>query len=470
MSRVDHLSWPEGVGVGVAPLVAGADLLPAATMRTLPRHEVRVRTCLTTWPRGDLLIDASPIVGLATDGALATFTYGSEEHALIAPLDDGRLAVAISDDSPAWDDGHFLQLVAVASRESSVDRSDFGVGLLGYGAIGAEHARAILSTPGLALAAVCDPKPERIAAARELAPDVRAHHTADDLLNDPLVDIVIISTPPDSHAHWALRTLEQGRHVILEKPMALTTRECDEILAAAADRNLLAAVYQNRRFDPDFRLIVESVRAGQIGEAFHLEAFVGGYGHPCNYWHSDAQVSGGALFDWGSHVIDQVLALFDGEVESVTALNHKRVWHDTTNADHARMTLHFDGGREATFIYSDLAAALKPRWYVLGTRGAITGDWRQESVIARSAIGTLDEDILAAADSPPIMRRHSPDGDLTTLVARPAEPHPFHADMALRLRYGFAPRVRGIESRRVVAMLEAAEESARLGGLPVKPA
>ena len=470
MSRVDHLSWPEGAGPGDVRLVAGADLPPGATYGTLPRHEVRVRPRLATWPRGDLLVDASPIPGLPADGALATFTYGSREHGLIAPLGDGALAIAMSDDSPGWDDPHVLQLVAVAAREASVDHRSFGVGLLGYGAIGAEHARAILATPGLALAAVCDPKPERVAAARDIAPDVHAHASADELFGDPSVDIVIVSTPPDSHAAWALRALEQGRHVIVEKPMALTTRECDDILASAAERGLLAAVYQNRRFDPDFRLIADSVGAGEIGEPFHLEAFVGGYGHPCNYWHSDADVSGGALFDWGSHVVDHVLALFEGEVESVTALNHKRVWHDVTNADHARMTLHFDGGREATFIYSDLAAALKPRWYVLGTHGAITGEWRQESVISRSPIGTLDEDILAAADSPPVVRRHSPDGAITTLVSRPIDPHPFHADVALSLRYGFAPRVRGIESRRVVAMLEAAEESARLGGLPVKPA
>jgi predicted dehydrogenase len=203
---------------------------------------------------------------------------------------------------------------------------------------------------------------------------------------------------------------------------------------------------------------------------FHLEAFVGGYGHPCNYWHSDASVSGGALFDWGSHIIDQVLDLIPGDVETVTAINHKRVWHDVTNADHARMTLLFDGGREATFVYSDLAAALKPRWFILGTTGAITGEWRDASVIARSPIGTLDEDVLAPADSPPRMRLHSSAGDITELSAPPAEPHPFHSDLALSLHYGLSPRVRGEQSRRVVAMLEAAEESARLGGMPVKPA
>jgi predicted dehydrogenase len=266
-----------------------------------------------------------------------------------------------------------------------------------------------------------------------------------------------------------MAALEHGKHVVVEKPMALTTRECDALIEFARGRGLALSVFQNRRFDPDYTLIRDSVRAGRIGEVFHLETFVGGYGHPCNYWHSDAGVSGGALFDWGSHIIDQVLDLIDGDVESVSAVNHKRVWHDVTNADHSRMTLHFTGGREATFVYSDLAAALKPRWYVLGTRGAITGDWRRESVLSRNAIGTLHEDHFAPADAPPHVKVHSADGDVTDLAFREAEPHPFHADLSLWLHYGLSPRVRGEQSRRVIAMLEAAEESARMGGLPVKP-
>lgn len=468
MPQPGDLIWPEGVSLAPGRIVMGIGA--AGPAGPLPRHEVRVRPRLATWPRGELLIEASPVTGLAPEGAAATFAYGSAEHGLITRLGDGRVAVAVSEDSPAWSDPAFLQLVAVAAREPAAEDRAFGVGLLGFGAIGAEHARAVIATPGLALAGVCDPKSERIEAARSVAPGVHPHASADALLGDPAVDVVIVSTPPDSHARWAIESLEQGKHVIVEKPMALTTRECDAILSTAADQGLLAAVYQNRRFDPDYRLIADTVRAGEIGEVFHAEAFVGGYGHPCNYWHSDADVSGGALFDWGSHVVDQLLDLFDGEVDYVTAVNHKRVWHDVTNADHARMTLHFDGGREATFIYSDLAAALKPRWYVLGTTGALTGDWRELSVVSRSTIGTLEEDVLAAADSPPVVRRHSASGDVATLAPRPAEPHPFHADLALRLRYGFAPRVRGEQSRRVVAMLEAAEESARLGGLQVKPA
>lgn len=450
-------SHPSGLQIGIAP------------GHPLPRHEVRMRPRLALWPRGDVMVVAEPIPGQPVAGALATFSHGLAEHALISRGSGGELVVALPEDSTAWAEPAFLELLAAAALADESAIRSRGVGLLGFGAIGAEHARAVRETAGLHLVAVCDRDPARAAIALASDPHARVHDTAEHLLDDPEVEIVVISTPPDSHAYWAMAALDRGKHVVVEKPMALTTRECDALIERAERDGLALSVYQNRRFDPDYAVIREAVRAGRLGEVFHVETFVGGYGHPCNYWHSDAAVSGGALFDWGSHIIDQVLDLIDGDVDSVTAVNHKRVWHDVTNADHSRMTLHFDGGREATFVYSDLAAALKPRWYVLGTQGALTGEWRRESVVSRNAIGTLDEDVLAAADAPPRVRLHSPEGDVTELAFRDAEPHPFHADLSLWLQCGFTPRVRGEQSRRVISMLEAAEESARMGGIPVKP-
>jgi predicted dehydrogenase len=428
-----------------------------------------MRSTFPQWPRGDVLLPAEPIPGLPAQGALVTFAHGLAEHALIARGPADELVVALPEASTVWSEPAFLELLAAAASSNPSGMASRGVGLLGFGAIGAAHARAVRETPGLHLVAVCDRDPARAALALQADPQARVHDSAEQLLDDPDVDVVVVSTPPDSHAYWAMAALERGKHVVVEKPMALTTRECDRLIERASRDGLALSVYQNRRFDPDYSVIRELVRDGRIGDVFHVETFVGGYGHPCNYWHSDAAVSGGALFDWGSHIIDQVLDLVDGDVEYVSAVNHKRVWHDVTNADHSRMTLHFSGGREATFVYSDLAAALKPRWYVLGTRGAISGEWRRESVMARNAIGTLEEDILAPADAPPRVRLHSPEGDVTELTFRQTESHPFHADLSLWLQFGFTPRVRGEQSRRVIAMLEAAEESARMSGQPVKP-
>ena len=96
--------------------------------------------------------------------------------------------------------------------------------------------RRCRATPGLTLTAVCDTNPERIDAARELAPDLTGFTDAEEMLDSGLLDLVVVSTPPNSHHDWAMKALERDLHVVLEKPMALTADECDAALAFAADK------------------------------------------------------------------------------------------------------------------------------------------------------------------------------------------------------------------------------------------
>jgi len=280
---------------------------------------------------------------------------------------------------------------------------------------------------------------------------------------------VIVSTPPNTHADWALRALDNGKHVVVEKPFCLTTAEADEMIAAATTTGRALAVYQNRRWDADYLALKQLVRSGAIGDIFHYESFVGGYGHPCNYWHSDEEVSGGAIYDWGSHYLDWVLDLVTDDVDYVSATTQKRVWHDVTNADHSRVQLRFGSGIDAEFVHSDLAAAMKPKWYVLGTDGAIVGQWRTERVVGRNNVGNLVEDVLAAAESPATLTLHAPDGSVTSVAVAPPPQQPFHRELADLLVSGAPMSITPAGSRRNVAVMEAATASARDDGRPVRP-
>jgi predicted dehydrogenase len=461
-----------------------ADVLPDLVRRCgvrpadrTPAHEVRVRPSAEVDPRGTepLLVTERVLRIDSLDPdvcVLATASVGYREHA-VAAMGTACIGLLSLGTSPGWWQSlDALRLVALlADRVMGVDDGPVvRVGMIGYGAIGHEHAVAVDAVPGLTMTAVADLSRPRLAVAQQVAPGARVTIEATDLLEDPEVDLVVVSTPPNTHASWAARALAAGKHVVLEKPMALTSAECDAVVEQAADAGLLLVVYQNRRFDPDYRALRAVVQAGRIGEVFHLESFVGGYGHPCNYWHSDAAVSGGAIFDWGSHFLDQVLDLMPGEVQHVTAAAHKRRWHDVTNADHARVTLRFTDGREAEFVHSDLAAALKPKWLVLGTHGAVVGHWRTEKVVTRTAVGTLAEDVLAPADSPAELTLHGADGSVTHLAVAPAPAQAFHRELADHLHRGLPMTVRAEQSRRVVALMEAAEASARQDAVPVRPA
>ena len=418
------------------------------------------------WPLQEKVADDVEVLLTAnvafTDHAVATWRPATGVAALTVGSTEGTLT------DPAW-----LRLVHRVLRHllGEQDGAPVRVGILGYGAIGHEHNAAIQLTDGLALAAVCDPNPLRLAAARELAPDVRGNASGEALLADDEVDLVIVSTPPNTHAEWTLRSLEAGKHVVVEKPFCLTVEEADRQIAAARDRGLSLAVYQNRRWDADYLALKQVVRSGQLGEVFHFESFLGGYGHPCNFWHSDEAVSGGAIYDWGSHFLDWILDLFGQEVDWVSATTHKRVWHDVTNADHSRVLVHFTDGVEAEFTHSDLSAALKPKFYVLGTEGGLRGDWRFENVNARSPIGTLAQDQLAHSDSPADLRVFTPNGagrsHETLLALPPAPPQPFHRQLADQLLSGEPMDVTPEGSKRNIAVMQAATLSAAQGGRPV---
>lgn len=330
------------------------------------------------------------------------------------------------------------------------------VGLLAYGAIGHEHNRAVQATDGLELTAVCDTNPDRIAAALELAPGAEAFTDAEAMLESGELDLVVISTPPNSHHRWAKAALERGLHVVLEKPMALRSEECDELMALADASGRTLVVYQNRRFDPDFVTMRRLIREGVIGEMFEYQSFVGGYSRPCDYWHSDALVSGGAIFDWGSHYIDQILDVFDAPVAHVTGLNHKRHWTHVTNADHATVTITFVDGTQATFVNSDLAAARRPKFQVLGTTGAIVGEW---DLRAEPAV----------ADLPARLFLHGEGGAREEVSLDEVTPYAFHAELVDYLERGAPMQISARHSRNVVAVMEAAEQSALDLGRPVAP-
>jgi predicted dehydrogenase len=221
---------------------------------------------------------------------------------------------------------------------------------------------------------------------------------------------------------------------------------------AAAARRVLT-VYQSRRWDPDFIALRDTVRSGDIGELFYMESFIGGFDHPCDYWHSHEPISGGTIYDWGSHYFDWVLQLFGGAVTSVSAVAHKRVWHDVTNADQVRVDITFDGGEQATFMQSDIAAALKPKWYVLGTQGAVVGDWRPGAD--------------PPADQPAVItvsRRSARGLDVQKLALGPRDQLGFYSNLADHIAWGEPLAVLPEESRRTVAVMEAAAQSIARGG------
>jgi predicted dehydrogenase len=365
----------------------------------------------------------------------------------------------------------FQQMVARATQYvmgAETEERTANVAIIGYGAIGFEHGTAINNVPGLAYTLVCDRNAERLALATKAFPGIRTCTDSTEVAEDPDIDVVIVSTPPNTHASISMQMLRAGKHVVSEKPFCLTTQEADEMIQLAKEQRRLLTVYQCRRWDPDYLAIQQVLKRGTIGPIFHIETFIGGYGHPCHYWHSHEPISGGVFYDWGSHYLDWILNLIPDPVVSVRGIEHKRVWHDVTNADQSCVYLRFAGGQEAQFLHSDIAAAVKPKWYILGERGAIVGHWRQETVKTRRWSGDLIEERLALSEALPDLHVFTRDtGDIIHeqhLMLPPAPLYAFHRNLANALHSGEPLAVSAEEARRNIAVMEAAKRSAEHGG------
>jgi len=437
---------------------------PATTMRRIdPSFMLTTQAAMCTLPS-----DGEPLLQVS-------WQYSTIIPAYRRPYGLGNVGIiGLSLDDEAINNHIVPQFIyrTIRSLTGWVEGASLRVALLGYGAIGREHADAIATTAGMECVMICDRNPARLVAAHNEFPTAQTTLDMHDIIADATIDTVIIGTPPNTHAALAKQMVQAGKHVIVEKPFSITTEEADDLIATAAMHHVALSVYQNRRWDPDFLAISEIVQSGMIGEVFHVETFIGGYNHPCDYWHSHEPVSGGVFYDWGSHYLDWMLTLLPGEVQDVRAISHKRVWHDVTNADQAHLTIHFTDGVEASFIHSDVASLLKPKWYILGTQGAIIADWRYTSVNTRKWTGDLIEETLAPSEALPIVRvvtRQRNGMQLESQVTLPPAPNqPFHRNFVNHILVGEPLAVQPRSSRRNIAVMEAAAFSAANGAAVVQ--
>jgi scyllo-inositol 2-dehydrogenase (NADP+) len=242
-----------------------------------------------------------------------------------------------------------------------------GVGLIGYGLGGsAFHAPLIAAEPRLRLEAVVTSRAEQV---ERDHPGTRAVATADQLLADPEVELVVITAPNVVHHSLAAAALRSGRHVVVDKPFTLSTAEADDLiaLAEAADRRL--SVFHNRRWDGDFRTVRQVLEAGALGE---VASFVSRYDRfrpsPKGGWKEAAGPGSGLLWDLGPHLIDQALVLF-GPPRTVWAdLGVQR--SEVEAVDLVQLVLGY--GRLRAMLHAGmLVRDPGPRFEVHGDRGSL---------------------------------------------------------------------------------------------------
>jgi predicted dehydrogenase len=220
-----------------------------------------------------------------------------------------------------------------------------GVGILGAGFFGAFHARAIAALPELRLVAACA---EQSALAEAFVAEHGGTPYGDwrAMLDDRAVDIVAITAPHHLHAELAVAALQAGKHVFLEKPMALSVAECSRIIAAAEAGQRKLMVGQIMHFVWPCLVAREILDRGDLGRPVTGSSRLQKIWMEQNRrgWHLDPATGGGMLMTAGIHALDQLVWLMNGRVGSVSAAVGTS-FHDQKADDSAMMLLRFADGR-----------------------------------------------------------------------------------------------------------------------------
>jgi predicted dehydrogenase len=333
------------------------------------------------------------------------------------------------------------------------------VAVVGYGGafnMGRQHLNE-MKAAGMTPAAVVELDPKRLEVARADFPGIETYDTVDELLAKSSADLVTVITPHNTHAELGLKIAAAGRHVVLEKPMAITTDECDAMIAAAKKQGVIVSTYHNRHWDGWILRANELFQNGALGDIVRIDLRMGQHGRPGDWWRSSRSISGGILYDWGVHLLEYSLQLITAPVTEVSgyawngywAAQPNFPWAKDANEDEAQAVVRFASGQRINLTITQLDGAPdKGFMKIVGTKATHVIEWPG----AETTTGLGDGKFT-------VERAPHPRG----------EGHKFYENVAAHLTRGEALVITGEWARRPIHILDLAARSAKEGkALPVK--
>ncbi len=246
------------------------------------------------------------------------------------------------------------------------------IAIIGYGGMGAHHAHLIKEGGLFGISGVYDIDPARMSAAQ--ADGLKAFPGWKQAVESPDTDVVLIATPNDSHLFYVEQAARAGKHIICEKPVAMSAAEAELMQAEVQRAGVVFMVHQNRRWDEDFLTVKNIISGGEIGSVLRIESRVMGANGIPGGWRKLPAHGGGMMLDWGVHLIDQLLLLDS----SGPARLHCRYSYDQGfEVDDAFwLDMEFKSGMSAHICVHTNCFTPLPRWLVLGDSGsAVIENW-----------------------------------------------------------------------------------------------
>ena len=337
------------------------------------------------------------------------------------------------------------------------------LGIVGFGFMGHCDADMLSGFDGIELKAVADINPDQM---KDAPSGVETYASMDEMLAHADINTVMISTPNPSHLEMVEKAAAAGKHIICEKPAAMTAAQFDRMTEAAEKAGVLFTVHQQRRWDKDFRIMKEVYDKGMVGKPYVIKSQLYGFNGNMHDWHVFPEMGGGMLYDWGVHLIDQILYMVGSPITSLYA-DLRNVINERVD-DYFNILIRFQNGVTAQIELGTYYLTPTRAWFIGGDKGsALIDGWDGEGKIVRTAhmLENVPDKITMTAAGPTRSFGPPPPGLLLE------EPLPqvnvshrqFYEHFLKAFRGEEALMIRPEQVRRVLRVMEAVRESARTG-------
>lgn len=335
------------------------------------------------------------------------------------------------------------------------------VGIIGLGRSGWNiHAKALREMGDhYRVAAVADADASRLDEARNVL-GCRTYADTHELIAADGLDLLIVASPNIYHVDHTIAAMKAGKHVVCEKPMALSAADADAVIKIAKQTGRVLAPFQNRRYEPHFLKVREILDSRLLGDILQIRMCWHGFSRRWD-WQTLAEFGGGLLNNNGAHLLDQAIVLF-GDREPELFVDLKRALSSGDTEDHVKVILHAQGAPTIDVELTSASAYPIDRWHVMGAAGGLHGtmnelhwkwvDWSAMPPRPVDRAPTPDraynhEDLKWQTDAWKLP------GDF------PGEPTMFYRDLYQTIRHGADLYVTPRSVRRQIALLERCKQA-----------
>ncbi len=345
------------------------------------------------------------------------------------------------------------------------------LGIVGHGFMGHEHEAMLSNMEGYQIIGISDTDPQQL---EDVKPGIRRYASNEEMFADPQVDVVMIVANNNQHHDLVIQAAKAGKDIICEKPVAMNVAELDDMIKTVEECGVKFTVHHQRRLDKDFRTMKEVYDRGSVGDVYSIKSSLYGFNGNMHDWHVYIKEGGGMLFDWGVHLIDQMLWMMPGaKIRSVFADVRNVINFEVD--DYFKILLRFDNGvtgeiELGTYFLTDKIQEkwFERHWIMGGNKGTayLDGFDPVGKIVSTSHLLTNVRGTRTMTAAGPT-RSFGPPAEGTILTEELPQVNTVHEDYFKNYYKAYHGEedflVKIPETRRVLALMEAVRESARTG-------